>query len=117
MGTEVSNGIINRRPFPGACPGREVNVGLPSPEHNLAYDSSNRGAELAVGLSISYKLDEDLRLSSRTTLVFNLQKLGNYLAPELTSLWYEEVSSDIAPGGKTSVFISPDTSQVPQLVS
>ena len=75
------------------------------------------GAELAVGLSISYKLDEDLWLSSRTTLVFNLQKLGNYLAPELTSLWYEEVSSDIAPGGKTSVFISPDTSQVPQLVS
>ena len=42
-------------------------------------------AELAVGLSISYKLDEDLWLSSRTTLVFNLQKLGNYLAPELTS--------------------------------
>ena len=75
------------------------------------------GAELAVRLSISYKLDEDLWLSSRTTLVFNLQKLGNYLAPELTSLWYEEVSSDTAPGGKASGFISPDTSQVPQLVS
>ena len=68
------------------------------------------GAELAVGLSISYKLDEDLWLSSRTTLVFNLQKLGNYLASELASLWYEEVSPDIVPGGKTSVFISSDTS-------